>query len=92
MTDFIAGKVGRIIDGNSFEILVKDRNKDNTDVYLDNEIIRLANFNSRALSKTGRKVNPATLRKKLWNKHVSLTVIGRDDDSRVIAYVNSAVM
>ncbi|MDP6155568.1 MAG: hypothetical protein QGH39_07800 [Candidatus Thermoplasmatota archaeon] len=92
MTDFIVGKVGRVIDGNTFEITVEERHKDNTDVYLDNEIIRLANFNSPALSKTGRKVSPQILRRKLWNKHVSLTVIGRDDDSRVIAYVNSAIM
>ena len=92
MTDYIVGKVGRVIDGSTFEMLVEDRHKDNTDVYLDNEIIRLADFNSRAIGKTGRKTSFEVLRKKLWNKHVSLTVIGRDDDSRVIAYVNSAVM
>ena len=92
MTDFIVGKVGRIIDGSTFELIVVDRSKENSNVYLAKEIIRLADFNSPALSKTGRKTSLGVLRRKLWNKQVSLTVIGRDDDSRVIAYVNSAHM
>jgi len=89
MTDSIAGTVTRIIDGLTFEIAIDFRHEDNTDVYLDLEIIRLANFHLSALGHYGDNPGVLELRRKLWNRNISLRIIGRDEADRVVGYVTN---
>ncbi len=87
MTDLIAGTVTRIIDGLTFEISIDFRHEDNADTFLDLEIIRLANFHLSALGHYGDNPGALELRRKLWNRNVSLRIIGRDEADRVVGYV-----
>jgi len=87
MTDYIGGRVVKIIDGLTFEIEVDFRNKNNVDVYLVQETIRLADFKLSALGKYGDNPGVIELRRRIWNKNISLQVVGRDEADRVVAYV-----
>jgi len=88
MTDYIGGKVKKVIDGITFEMDVDYRGAENHDVYVDHETIRLASFNSSGLGKRGGRSSNTELKNKIWNRHITLMVVGRDDDNRVIAYIS----
>ncbi len=92
MTDYIAGKVRRIIDSRSFEVKVDFREKKNSDIYLDNEVVRLADYRMPILGRDRKKVDHRTLRHRVWNRYVVLRVIGRDDDDKVIAHISRVTM
>ncbi len=90
MTDYIGGKVTKVIDGITFEMAVDFRGDQNQDVFLDKEMVRLASFKQSGLGKSGGRSSITELRKKIWNRHITLIVVGRDDDDRVIAYISPA--
>ena len=87
MTDYIGGRVTKVIDGLTFEIEVDSRHKNNQDVYLITETVRLADFKLSALGSYGNNPGLLELRRRIWNKNISLQVVGRDEADRVIGYV-----
>jgi len=88
MTDYIGGKVNKVIDSITFEIDIDFRGETNQDVYVDKETVRLASFNRSGLGKRGGRSSITELRKKIWNRNITLIVVGRDEDDRVIAYIS----
>ena len=87
MTDYISGRVRRIVDMATFELDVHHKDRDNIDSYLEKETVKLVNINRSILDRAGSKQDFFKLRTKIWNKHVTLRVIGRDNDDRVLAYI-----
>ena len=86
MTDYIGGRVVKIIDGLTFEIEVDVRDQNNIDVYLIKETIRLADFKLSALGHYSNNPGVIELRRRIWNKNISLQVVGRDEADRVVGY------
>ena len=88
MTDYIGGIVRRVIDKGTFEMNINYREKHNIEEYAVTETIKLANVYSSPLDGQGSKLDFSDLKRKLWNKFVTLRVVGRDEDNRVIAYIS----
>ncbi len=87
MTDYISGRVRRVVDMVTFELDVHHKDRDNIDSCLEKETVKLVNINRSILNRAGSKQDFSELRTKVWNKYVTLRVIGRDNDDRVLAYI-----
>ena len=62
MTDYIGGRVRRVIDISTFEMDITYKGKDNVDQYGYIETIKLASYPSSSLDREGTKLDSSELK------------------------------
>ncbi len=92
MTDYIGGRVKRIIDRGTFELEIHYREKENLNTYGATEVVKLVDHRFSDLDREGRRLSRSELKHFLESKYVILRVIGRDGDDRILAYVSKVTL